>query len=225
MKALTCEGGGARGPLERAPRDPAAPASVIPSTMSMPSDALPSDSPPSATSDVAPSTPAGAVAAVGSAMPQRFRDRVRARTGASDVLAFHVGAERFAVDVRALDEAIDAPAVATPPGARVAALAGVVRLAGRAVPVFDAGELLGVCSGARRQLLLLRAGEARVGLLVDEVDDVVSLPFATIQPPPFDGGDDLLLGVTWGSGLLTGILDARALVVSCLHRLHPEGGG
>jgi len=203
-------------------RDAAPPASVIPTTM--PSDRHPNAAAPSALPAAVPSTPATSLDAVGSMMPLRFRDRVRGRTGASDVLVFHVGAERFAFDVRALDEAFDAPAVTPSPGARVAAFTGVVRLAARSVPVFDAGTLLGVPAGERRQLLLLRAGDARVGLLVDDVDDVVPLPFASIKPPPFDAGDDLLLGVTWDGEVLTAILDARALVVSCQHRLR-EGGG
>jgi chemotaxis signal transduction protein len=205
-------------------RDATAPASVLATTMPLATRDLHAASyPPAAVGAVLPSTPASPLDVVGGAVPQRFRDRVRARAGASDVLAFRVGAERFACDVRALDEAIDSPDVAPAPGARVVAFEGVVRLSGRSVPVFDAGALLGVTGGERRQMLLLRAGDERVGLLVDDVEDVVSLPLVSIQSPPVDGGDDLLLGVTWDGTVLTAVLDARALVVACQHRLRAGG--
>lgn len=218
--------GNGRTTSARAMARDAAPAGMVLSTTMSP-NLLTAPSPLGASSGAvgdAPPTPSAALDAVGGALPQRFRDRVRARTGASDVLVVQVGAERFAFDVRALDEAIDAPAVAPTPGTRVAGVAGVVRLGERTVPVFDAGALLGIAAGERRQLLLLRAGDARVGLLVDDVDDVAALQFSDIQPPPFDGGDDLLLGVTWDGERLTAILDARALVLACQHRLrHGDG--
>jgi len=182
----------------------------------------------------------------------RFRERVRARIGAAELLAFRVGGERFAFDVRALDEAIDRPSIDVIPwkgasphptgaassvpagdgidgevthvtsGGNAAAgraiLRGLMRAAGRSIPVFDTGRLLGVCdTGSRDQVLIMRSGTRRIGLLADEVDDVILIDLGTIQPPPVDAGDELLLGVTWDGAELTGILDARALIQTCQH--------
>ncbi len=181
-----------------------------------------------------PAEPNGNVAVL------RFRERVRARSGTAELLAFRAGGERFAFDVRALDEAIDTPvlersplarrgAEQPTPGATAVATAaprstpttgecfrGIARLASQSIPVFDTARLLGTTGASGGgQLLVMRSGARRIGLLADEVDDVVTIELATIKPSPVDVGDELLLGVTWDGEEVTGILDARALIASC----------
>lgn len=181
-----------------------------------------------------PAEPNGNVAVL------RFRERVRARSGSAELLAFRAGGERFAFDVRALDEAVDTPILERSPLARasagpvssgVAAVAvstpraaptageifrGIARLASHSIPVFDTARLLGTTGPSTGgQLLVMRSGARRIGLLADEVDDVVTIDLATIKPSPVDVGDELLLGVTWDGEEVTGILDARALIGSC----------
>jgi len=176
----------------------------------------------------------------GSAAVLRFRERVRARIGTAELLAFRVGAERFAFDVRALDEAIAAPpihpapgadvprapaaAAATPsPGHKLPVLRGLAHVGARSIPVFDTARLLGVREqGPAGHVLVMRSGTRRIGLIADEVDDVITVDLAAIKPPPVDAGDELLLGVTWDGTVLTAILDARALITACQHR---SGGG
>lgn len=176
----------------------------------------------------------------GNAAVLRFRERVRARSGTAELLAFRAGGERFAFDVRALDEAIDTPVLersplAGPHGAASASSAltrqggaaraettaieifrGIARVAKQSIPVFDTARLLGTTGTATGgQLLVMRSGARRIGLLADEVDDVVTIDLSTIKPSPVDVGDELLLGVTWDGAEVTGILDARALIASC----------
>ncbi len=170
----------------------------------------------------------------------RFRERVRARTGTAELLAFRVGGERFAFDVRALDEAIDAPPCERSPFAppadnaacapcsavgsarsraepsHGAILCGISRIGMRSIPIFDTARLLGVRgASAGAQVLVMRSGARRIGLVADEVDAVITIDLATIKPPPVDAGDELLLGVTWDGDEVTGILDARALIATC----------
>lgn len=165
-------------------------------------------------------------AAVGStaAHPLRFRERARARSGHADVLVFTLGDERFAFDVRALDEALARPVIDPSPASDDPVVAGLARVGTRSMLVYDAGALLGVPRRDEGQLLLLRAGDGRIALLVDDVDDVMVLDFATLQPPPFDTEDELLLGVSWDGGVLTAIVDARALIVACQQRGRAEHG-
>lgn len=184
----------------------------------------------------------------GSAAVVRFRERVRARIGTAELLAFRLGDERFAFDVRALDEAIEAPVIhrapvddaeagatgpapgvgnraasgAGAPGAAI--LCGLAHVGERSIPVFDTARLLGVrATRGAGHVLVMRSGTRRIGLLADEVDDVVTVDLAAIKPPPIDAGDELLLGVTWDGAALTGILDARALITACQQR-GPVGG-
>ncbi|HEX4935611.1 MAG TPA: chemotaxis protein CheW [Gemmatimonadaceae bacterium] len=170
---------------------------------------------------------AAAAEAVAAAAPpgfQRFRDRVRAGVGAAELLAFRLGAERFAFDVRALDEAVDQPRVDAAPGRGPTILAGLMRHGDRSIPVFDTARVLGVARTRRAlpgdgaPVLVMRSGGRRIGLLVDDVDDIKSVELGTIQPPPFEAGDDLLIGVTWDADDLTAILDARALITHCQQR-------
>lgn len=181
-----------------------------------------------------PAEPNGNVAVL------RFRERVRARSGTAELLAFRAGGERFAFDVRALDEAVDTPVLERSPLARtngqsaptrvpdratVAACAeasadeifrGIARLASRSIPVFDTARLLGTTgASAGGQLLVMRSGARRIGLLADDVDDVITIDLATVKQSPVDVGDELLLGVTWDGEEVTGILDARALIATC----------
>ena len=79
----------------------------------------------------------------------RFRERVRARTGTAELLAFRLGRERFAFDVRALDEALESPAVGPVPVGGPSILAGLLRHGERSIPVFDTGRVLGVPGAPR----------------------------------------------------------------------------
>lgn len=149
----------------------------------------------------------------------RFRDRVRARIGTAELLAFRLGRERFAFDVRALEEVLDAPPIDRITGGDGRTImVGLVRLAGQTIALFDAARLLGAGETHGAQVLVMRSGTRRVALLVDEVDDVTTLDLRAIKPPPFDAADDLLLGVTWDGDDLTSILDARALISTCQQR-------
>jgi chemotaxis signal transduction protein len=145
-------------------------------------------------------------------IPVRFRDRVRARTGSAELFVFRVGDERFACDVRAVEEVIESPLLYPLPGAD-AAVAGVCQPAGRTLPVADAKALLGVDGGTGAVVLVMRRGADHVGLLVDDVDDVRLVELSTLRQPPHDG-DDLLLAVHWDGTTLLAVLDARAMVTT-----------
>ena len=75
--------------------------------------------------------------------------------------------------------------------------------------------MLGVPGGRASAVLVLRNGDRRLGLLVDDVDDVVTVQLELLRDAPFEGADDMLLGVLWRDGMLTSILDARSLVTAC----------
>jgi chemotaxis signal transduction protein len=145
-------------------------------------------------------------------VPVRFRDRVRARTGHAELFVFRVGDERFACDVRAVEEVIESPLLYPLPGAH-AAVSGVCQHAGRTLAVADASVLLGVDAARGAVVLVMRRGNDQVGLLVDDVDDVRSIDLATLRQPPHDG-DDLLLAVHWDGATLLAVLDARAVVTT-----------
>lgn len=152
--------------------------------------------------------------AVGDGTFLRFRDRARARSGTADLLTFRIGTERFAFDIRAVDEILDDAALQPVPEAP-APLIGVTSYRGRPLAVFEPAGFLGITHRVGATVLVMRSGERRIGLVVDDVDDVESFDLSMLAPPPFDAGDDLLLGVVWRDGVLTSVVDARALVGAC----------
>ena len=155
-------------------------------------------------------TPTSSRAVPNDAPPVRFRERVRTRVGSADLFVFRIGDERFAFDVRSVDEVIESPEVTPVPGAP-AAVAGVCRHAGGTIGVVRPGALLGVDASSPRAMLVMRRAGDRIGLLVDDVDDVRTVELAVLRNPPQEG-DDFLLGVHWDGDTLLSVLDARAVV-------------
>ncbi len=146
-----------------------------------------------------------------------WRERVRARMGVEDVLTFHVGSERFATALAAVEEAVEQPDVYRVPEMPEAML-GVFSLRGRLIPVCSPMRPLGVpLHGAISTVLLMRTGARRVGIAVDDVDDVIALDLETVRPAPgVDDSDGVLLGVVRHGDVLIAIVDPDAIVAACL---------
>ena len=145
----------------------------------------------------------------------RFRERVRGRVGSADLLAFHVGGERFGIDLRAVDEILESPELQRLPDAP-APLACVCSHRDRTIPVFLPSMPIGVAASEGRTVLVMRYGSRRVGLLVDDADEVELVDLSLVRDPPFESRDELLLGILWRNETLTAVLDARALVAACV---------
>jgi len=134
------------------------------------------------------------------------------RDGAARLLVFRVGAERFGVELQAVDEVIDAPTVQTIPDAPATVL-GVATIRGELVTVYDPRPLLrveGTLDGAA--LLFVRDGR-RVGLAIDDVYDAIRIEDGDLLKAPGGGASDgVLVGLVRRGGELIGILDANALL-------------
>jgi chemotaxis signal transduction protein len=104
-----------------------------------------------------------------------------------------IGDERFAFPVIDVDEARDAPDVSWAPGAGEGFL-GQLRSRDRNVSAYDAGWALGVPrNGIIRGALVLRHGETRVAMLVDDVEDLVMVEPQWVRRVPGGADDDAVL--------------------------------
>lgn len=146
------------------------------------------------------------------ASPVRFRDRVRARAGIADLFVFRLGDERFAFDLRAIEEILEDAQITPLPDAPDS-VAGVCRHKGAMLVVVRAQAILGVDSQKSGAVLVMRRGDDQVGLLVEDIDDVERVDLSVLRNPPHEA-DELLLAVLWSHGQLTSILDARAMVTA-----------
>jgi chemotaxis signal transduction protein len=152
-----------------------------------------------------------------------------------------VGTERFAFRVADVEEALDAPRVLPVPGA-APGLVGQIRHRERTVGAWDGAWVLGTqtaegrpesgeagpdpaagrisprsrVSGNLRTALILRHGDHRAALLVDDVDDLAVLEAARLRSaPPGTDPDGLLHGVALDQvtdiGLI-GVVNVSALL-------------
>jgi purine-binding chemotaxis protein CheW len=144
----------------------------------------------------------------------RFRDRVREREGAQELLVVRIGTERFAVPLESVDELVESPQLRAVPGAPESLL-GLFTLGQALLPLYSPSTILGAEAVGEQVALVMRGGRSRVALAVDDADDVISVSLADVVEAPRTGHhDDVVLGVIWhGSALLT-LLDARAVVAS-----------
>jgi len=138
------------------------------------------------------------------------------RDGQARLLVFRVGAERFGVDLKAVDEVIDAPAVQVIPDAPPTVL-GVATIRGELVTVYDPRPLLRVPGTLDGAALLFVRDDRRVGLAIDDVYDAIAIEEGDLLKAPgggADASDGILVGLVrrGGGGQLIGILDANALL-------------
>jgi purine-binding chemotaxis protein CheW len=130
------------------------------------------------------------------------------------LLLMRLGLEYFAVLLTAAMEAVELPPLTRIPEAP-AYLLGMLTDRGAGVPVFDGGRILDVDTLGTDEgvLVIVRDGERRIGLVVDEVEDVIMADVTTMQQPMDSmrcGG--VVRGVVQSGSRLIAVLDARALV-------------
>jgi chemotaxis signal transduction protein len=136
------------------------------------------------------------------------------RDGVERLLVFRVGGERFGLDLRSVDEVIDAPVVQSIPDASRTVL-GVATIRGELITLYDPRPLLRVEGRLDGAALLFVRDDRRVGLAIDDVYDAVAIDEAEFLKAPGGGADALdgiLVGLVRRDGELIGILDANALL-------------
>jgi purine-binding chemotaxis protein CheW len=111
---------------------------------------------------------------------------------ARQLVVFTLGAEQYALPIEQVHEIIryDEPrSVASP----IAWVRGVISLRGRIVPVYDLAARLGLSSELTDQtkIVIVEAGEETAGVIVDEVDEVLTVEDADFEEVP--GADSELI--------------------------------
>lgn len=155
--------------------------------------------------------------------PRRpLRERARSRTGLVELLMFRVGAERFAVELLCVEEAIDLGEPHHVPEMPPAML-GVITVRDTLTPVFTADYALGVAAVSKDAALIFRSDRGRFALAIDDVDDVMTLDLAQLRDAPgLDGADSLVLGVARNGRGIVALVDAEALIAACQATPIPE---
>lgn len=118
-----------------------------------------------------------------------------AETQDQQYLTFLVDREMFAVNISEVKELIEIPTITQVP-MTPGFIRGVINLRGSVVPVIDLAARLGRKNSTpskRSTLILVKIPinhESQVlAMMVDEVNEIISIPQSDIQPPPNFGAD------------------------------------
>jgi purine-binding chemotaxis protein CheW len=144
-----------------------------------------------------------------------LRDRIRARSGMVDLLLFRVAGERFAIELAAVEEAIDLPPVHHVPEMPPAML-GVITVRGMLTPAYSPQPALGLALTDGASALIFKRGRHRFALVIDDVEDVMTLDLATLRDAPGAAdSESVLLGVVRQRDTLLAVVDAASLLATC----------
>ena len=120
------------------------------------------------------------------------------RSQGQPLVAFRVAGQDYCIDIMAVREIRGwTPATAlphAPPHVR-----GVINLRGQVVPILDLAARLGLPSpepDGRHVIVIVAVGERVLGLLVEAVSEILSVPQEAVHPAPdFDGETSLVQAV------------------------------
>ena len=134
-----------------------------------------------------------------------------------DLLAFMFGDEEYAIDILTILEIIKMPIVTKVPRVPDYVL-GIISLRGMVVPVVDLRHLMSLERsdiGPSTRVLVLRAGDEPIGILVDRVTSVVRLDRENIESKPqtMEGASsDIFKGVGRHEGRMMILVDADEVI-------------
>jgi purine-binding chemotaxis protein CheW len=132
------------------------------------------------------------------------------QSGSESLLVFRFGESRFGIPLASVAEVSAHPKIAPVPGAPPE-IAGLIQVRGEVRPVWDLRPTLNLASAAdfdwnAAQIILLRNGAHEIGILVDRVEDVVSLD-RHLQTPASTVG----LPGSWVTEDFTTVLNAKSI--------------
>jgi purine-binding chemotaxis protein CheW len=130
-------------------------------------------------------------------MIEEFRDQKEVQ-----MIIFRLGSEEYAVPIMSVQEIIMKQAPTHLPKS-ASWVEGVINLRGRVIPIIDGKKKFSLDSRANNndddsRIMVLDVEHEIIGLIVDEVSEVIYLKTDEIEPPPVDVGEDN--DFLWGVG-------------------------
>ncbi|MFO8031035.1 MAG: chemotaxis protein CheW [Desulfohalobiaceae bacterium] len=111
---------------------------------------------------------------------------VSSRKDMLQLVSFKLKDEEFGVDILQVQEIIRMQEITHVPNAPDF-VEGVINLRGRVIPIVDLRKRFGLESkehGSATRIIVVMIGQVTVGLIVDEVSEVLRIPEDTVEPPP-----------------------------------------
>jgi chemotaxis signal transduction protein len=89
------------------------------------------------------------------------------------------------------------------------------------LPLISPARPLGVAPATAAAMLVLRDGARRVGLAIDDVDDVHTADLGELRPPPDGDVDGVVLAIARRGGDLVSVIDPLLLLAACMAESRP----
>ncbi len=153
-------------------------------------------------------------------------EQVKSQFGQSMVqmAAFRVGEEQYVVDIMRIREIINPLRITSVPS-KSELVEGVINLRGAIIPIVDLRKRFAIpeklWAKDPKYIIVVIGGEI-VGIIVDEVLDVVQVSRGAIKPSPqifSDRNTDLFLGVCEHNGRLLLLIDLKKALSPALARV------
>lgn len=143
-------------------------------------------------------------------------DAVNSNAPVQELLSFRVGEQEYSVDIMSVRE-IRGWSRATPLPHSAAHVRGVINLRGTVLPIIDLAQRLGLQveeASERNVIIVVQVRNQTLGLVVDAVSDILSIPMQDLQTPPDltqDEDNSYVRALTVVEGRLLRILDLDAV--------------
>jgi len=144
-------------------------------------------------------------------------DRDREAGEVLTLALLRLGADRYAVPIASVREILRVGRL-TPVGAAPAFVHGVINLRGVIMTVLDLRVFFGLEPGpvgAEARIIVAEGGGMVVGILVEQVEEIVDLPAALVKPPlaPAKGMvDDYVVGIAAHRGRMVVLIDLEKVL-------------
>jgi len=134
-------------------------------------------------------------------------------------IVIRLGDEQFGIDIRFIDNIVRMQSITRVPKVP-AYLKGVINLRGEVIPVMSIRMKMGLpedeIARATRIIILKLEQQGNVGIIVDEVKEVVTLETTQIDKMSYDskeGGTNFVTGVGKHNGELISLLDLNSITL------------
>jgi purine-binding chemotaxis protein CheW len=111
-------------------------------------------------------------------------------TSAYQLVVFSLGSEEYALPIGAVHEIIrfsEPRSVAS----EVPWIRGVIGLRGKIIPIFDLAARLGLEPSEPGKIVIVSSGAGQVGVMVDEVEEVLTVESAQLEEVPTAHGESI----------------------------------
>lgn len=148
-------------------------------------------------------------------------NRIAATSNSENIVQYivvKIGSEQYGINIKFVDNIVRMQNITRVPKTQVY-YRGVINLRGEIIPVMSLRLKLGLESdqfGGKTRIIIIKIDNAKVGVIVDEVREVVNLTEENIEKTTYDTSDEkanYISAIGKNNGELISLLDVSTVVI------------